>query len=120
LWGWSSAGVGWAVAVPLVVSFNSMPIGRFADRHGYRGVLVVGGLCCTAASVWWLLVVGEEPRFLTELLPGLLLLGWGLGMVGITAVAAALAGLEAEDLAMANSVVQTTRRVVQTLGIAAV
>ena len=43
VWGWSTAGVGWALALPLVVSFVSVPTGRFADRHGFRGVLVVGG-----------------------------------------------------------------------------
>jgi MFS family permease len=120
VWGWSVSGVGWAVAVPLVVSFNSVPIGRFADRHGYRGVLVVGGLFGSASLLWCVLFVGDQPRFYSQLLPALLLFGWGIGMVGITSAAAALSGLMSEELAMANSVFQTTRRVVQTLGIATV
>ena len=41
-------------------------------------------------------------------------------MVGITSNAAALAGVEPEDLAEANSVFQTSRRQVQTFGIAVV
>ena len=120
VWGWSAAGVGWAVAIPLVMSMNSVPIGRFADRHGYRGVLVVGGLFGAGGLAWCYLVVGDGPAFWSQLFPGLLLFGWGIGMVGITSASAALAGLEAEELAMANSMFQTTRRLVQTLGIASV
>ena len=67
---------------------------------------------------WWLLAVGGHSQFFTELLPGLLLYGLGLGMVGITSAAAALVGLEADELAMANSAFQTTRRLAQTLGTA--
>ena len=119
VWGWSTAGVGWALAIPLVVSFVSVPTGRFADRHGFRGVLVVGGLVGAGSMVWWLMAVGEQPEFFTQLLPGLLLYGFSLGMVGITSAAAALAGLEADELAMANSAFQTTRRLAQTLGTAA-
>lgn len=120
VWGWSAAGAGWAIAVPLVVSFSSVSFGRFADRHGYRGVLVVGGLFGAASLLWCVVALGDEPAFTTQLLPALLLIGWGIGMVGITSAAAALAGLGPEDLAMANSAFQTTRRVVQTLGLAAV
>lgn len=120
VWGWSASGVGWAAAVPLVVSFSSAPIGRFADRHGYRGVLVAGGLFGTAALLWFLVVVGDESAFASQLLPGLVLVGCAIGLVGITSAAAALAGLDAEALAMANSAFQTSRRVVQTLGLAAV
>jgi EmrB/QacA subfamily drug resistance transporter len=119
VWGWSTSGVGWALAVPLVVSFTSVATGRFADRSGYRGVLALGGLVGAAAMVWWVLVLGDQPRFWTQLLPGLLLYGISLGMVGITSAAAALVGLEADELAMANSAFQTSRRLAQTLGTAA-
>jgi hypothetical protein len=82
-------------------------------------VLVVGGLLGAASSLWCVVAVGDEPA-LRSLLPALLLFGWSIGMVGITSAAAALAGLDAEALAMANSAFQTSRRIVQTLGLAAV
>jgi EmrB/QacA subfamily drug resistance transporter len=120
VWHWSASGVGWVTAVPLVVSFGSLPIGRFADRHGYRGVLVVGGFLGAASLVWCVVVLGAEPRFGALLLPALVVFGAAIGMVGITAASAALAGLASEELAVANSVFQTSRRLVQTLGIAVV
>lgn len=120
VWGWSASGAGWAVAVPLVISFSSASFGRFADRHGYRGVLVVGGALGAASLLWCAVALGDEPAFARQLLPALVLFGCSIGMVGITSAAAALDGLDAEDLAMANSAFQTSRRVVQTLGLAAV
>jgi len=119
VWGWSASAVGWVTAVPMVVSFCSLPIGRFADRHGYRGLLVVGGLLGAATYGWELVMLGSEPSFL-RLLPALVLFGLTIGMVGITAHSAALAGVDAAELAEANSVFQTSRRQVQTLGIAVV
>lgn len=120
VWGWTAAGVGWVTAVPLVVSFSSLPIGRFADRAGYRGILVVGGLVGAASVVWCYVALGEEPRFASGMLPMLLAFGAATGLVGITSASAALAGLAPDNLAMANSVFQTSRRLVQTLGIAVV
>ena len=120
VWDWSPSGIGWVIAIPMVISLNSLPTGHYADRHGYRGVLVVGGLVGAASLIWFLVAIGERPSFAMTMLPGLLLFGWGLGMVGITVASAALAGLDAQALATANSAFQASRRVVQTLGIAVV
>ena len=120
VWDWSPSGIGWVIAIPMVISLNSLPTGHYADRHGYRGVLVVGGLVGAASLIWFLVAIGERPSFAMTMLPGLLLFGWGLGMVGITAASAALAGLDAQALATANSAFQASRRIVQTLGIAVV
>ncbi len=119
VWGWSASLIGWVAAIPLVVACSSLPIGRFADRHGYRGLLVVGGIVGAASSLWEIVLLGESPSF-WRLLPALLLFGTAIGLVGITSNAGALAGVEPADLAEANSVFQTSRRQVQTLGIAVV
>ncbi|MCC6434000.1 MAG: MFS transporter [Acidimicrobiales bacterium] len=120
VWGWRASTVGWVVAVPLVISFISMPIGRFTDRRGSRHVLVAGGLSGAAAHAWWWWAAGSEPSFWVGLLPGLLLFGAGIGMVGITAASAALARVQRSELALANSAFQTGRRLTQTLGVATV
>jgi hypothetical protein len=120
VWDWSASATGWAAAVPLVVSFTSLPIGRFADRRGYRGVLVVGGLLGALSCLWFVAATGEAERFASAMLPALVVMGAAIGLVGITAASAALAGLATAELAAANSVFQTSRRLVQTLGIAVV
>ena len=65
----------------------------------------------------WLLQLHEAPSW-WQLLPGLMVFGWGTGMVGMTSTAAALDGIGAEELAMANATHQTARRLMQTLGTA--
>lgn len=120
VWKWSASAVGWVTAIPLVLSCLSLPIGRFADRRGYRGLLFWGGLVGAASLAWVFVALGEEERFVTRLLPALFLFGVSIAMIGISSAAAALAGLAKEDLAAANSAFQTARRQVQTLGIAVV
>ncbi len=118
VWGYSALGGGTAVAVGMVVSFVSVPVGHYSDRHGYRGVLVVGGLVSTAGMGVWILGVGDEPQFWSAYVVGLLLFGFGAGMVGIVVTNAALVGLPDSDLATANAVFQTIRRLVGAVGVA--
>ena len=120
VWGWRASTVGWVVTLPLLISFSSMPIGRFTDRRGHRAVLVIGGFLGAASYLLWFVAVDETPSFGRELLPGLLVFGCAIGMVGITSAAAALSRVEAANLATANSAFQTGRRMVQTLGVAVV
>ena len=44
VWHYSALAGGTAVAIGMIVSFVSIPVGQYSDRHGYRGVLVAGGL----------------------------------------------------------------------------
>ena len=120
VWGWQASTVGWVVAIPLLVSMGSMQVGRYTDLRGHRGVLVVGGFLGAGSSLWWFLTVGAEPSFAHSLLPGILLFGVSISLVGITSAAAALSQVQPANLATANSAFQTGRRLVQTLGVAVV
>jgi hypothetical protein len=120
VWGWSASTVGWVVALPLAISMSSMQVGRYADRHGYRGLLVIGGLIGSGANLWWILTMGSRPQFARQLLPGLILFGIAISLIGITSAAAALAQIRPSDLATANSAFQTGRRLIQTLSVAVV
>jgi len=116
-WGWSPSRSGWIITVAMAMAVNSVFFGSYADRKGYRPVLVWGGVCTSAGMVLWLVMLQPTPSWLA-ILPGLMIFGWGTGMVGMTSTAAALDGIAAEDLAMANATHQTARRLVQTLGTA--
>lgn len=118
VWGYSALGGGAAVAIGMVVSFVSIPVGQYSDRHGYRGVLVVGGLIAASGMAVWVAAVPETPKFWGAYLAGLLLFGVGAGMVGIVVTNAALAGLADAELAGANAVFQTIRRLVGAIGVA--
>ncbi len=118
VWRYSALAGGSAVAVGMGVSFVSIPVGHWSDRHGYKQVLIVGGLVAVAGMAWWVTTVEAEPNYWTGYFPGLVIFGVGAGMVGIVVTNAALAGIPEADLGMANAAFQTTRRLMGAVGIA--
>ena len=118
VWGYSALVGGTAVAVGMVASFVSIPVGRWSDSHGYRTVLAAGGVLSAAGMGLWAVGVGDEPNLWTWYGAGLLAFGVGAGMVGIVVTNAALAGLPEPSLAAANAVFQTIRRLVGAIGVA--
>jgi EmrB/QacA subfamily drug resistance transporter len=118
VWHYSALSAGSSVAIGMVVSFVSIPVGHHSDRHGYRKVLVTGGLVSVAGMLWWITAVGDTPAFWTRYVPGLVVFGFGAGMVGIVVTNAALAGLPESELATANAAFQTVRRLAGAIGVA--
>ena len=118
VWGYSALGGGAAVAIGMVVSFVSIPVGHWSDRHGYRGVLSLGGLIAAAGMLVWVFGVDDTPDFWSLYLVGLVIFGLGAGMVGIVVTNAALTDLPDQDLGMGNAVFQTIRRMGGAIGVA--
>lgn len=106
VWGYSQLKAGLAVApAALVAAVVAGVLGRVADRHGHRIIVMVGALIWAAGLGWYLLRVGPEPDFLHVWLPGQLLQGIGLGAVSPLLGSAALARLpEGANYATASAV----------------
>lgn len=117
VWGWSTLATGLATAVPMLISFNSVPSGNYADRRGYRPVLVAGGLIASIGAVWWIVTL-DTSASVVLLGVGLVVFGMGSGMVGVTGMGAALNSVGDDLLAEANAALQTSRRLIQGLGAA--
>lgn len=117
VWGWSTVEAGWTLAAAMLLGFVSVPAGRWADRSGYPNVLVTGSLVAASGMAWWILRISDTASA-TSLLPGLLIFGLGAGLVGVPGTGAALVTIPDTELGMANAAHQTTRRLVQALGIA--
>lgn len=118
VWGFSPLETGLAVSPgPVLAAALSGPAGRMADRHGHRVVIVPGALLYAAAQVWFLTRVGSDPAYVTEFLPGFLLLGVGIGLTFSTLGGASAASLPPQRFAIGSAVNATARQIGAVLGI---
>jgi MFS family permease len=103
---------------PLVVASVSGFAGRAAARRGFRTVLLPGSVCFAVGLYWFATQVGTEPAFLSEWLPGTLLIGLGIGLTFPVLSAAAVSSLPADRFGVGSAVNQTARQVGGAIGIA--
>jgi MFS family permease len=77
LHGYSARASGLALlpAIVLIALFTG-PSGALTDKSGPRLQMIVGPLLVTAACAWWF--VFHQGRFVTDILPGVILLGLGM------------------------------------------
>lgn len=119
IWHYSLTLAGLAVTPgPLLVMPVAIVTGRFAARLGHRPFLVGGSLLYAASSMWFLLVPGAEPAYLSQWLPGLLLSGVAVGLVLPSLSAAAVNKLPPHQYAVGSAINQATRQIGSVLGVA--
>jgi MFS family permease len=119
IWHYSLPLAGLAMAPgPLLVVPVAALSGRLASRYGHRPVLVVGCLIYAASALWFLLVPGTEPAYLTQWLPGMLFSGIGVGMVLPSLSGAAVSHLPLEHYAVGGAVNQAIRQIGSVMGVA--
>ncbi len=119
VWHYSLPQAGLAIAPgPLLVAPVAVLSGRLAARFGHRPLLVGGALVYGSSGLWYLLVPGVEPAYLTHWLPGLLLAGVGTGMTLPSLSAAAVNRLPLDQYAVGSAVNQATRQIGAVIGVA--
>ncbi|MER5637114.1 MFS transporter [Kitasatospora sp. NPDC002227] len=118
VWHWSALRTGLAVAPgPLLVPVAALLAGRFAGRVPVGRIAAAGCLLCGAGALAMALMVGREPHYATELLPGWLVGGVGVGLALPTILSTAAAGLPAERFSTGSAVVNMSRQIGSVLGI---
>jgi EmrB/QacA subfamily drug resistance transporter len=119
VWHYSILKAGLAVTPsPLIVAAISGPAGRTAARVGFRRVILIGAAFFAGGLIWFATMVGVEPRYLTEWLPGSVIIGVGIGLTFPVLSAASVSSLPGERFAVGSAVNQTARQVGGALGIA--
>lgn len=119
IWHYSLPLAGLAMAPgPLLVVPVAALSGRLASRYGHRPLLVVGCLIYAASALWFLLVPGTEPAYLTHWLPGMLFSGIGVGMVLPSLSGAAVSHLPADHYAVGGAINQAIRQIGSVMGVA--
>ena len=113
-----AAGVA-ALPVTVLMLLLSARSGALASRLGPRLQMSVGPFVA-AAGLLWLSHVGQDARYVVDVLPGLVLFGLGLVVMVAPLTAAALAAAPAEHAGMASGVNNAVARTGQLLSVAAV
>jgi EmrB/QacA subfamily drug resistance transporter len=119
VWDYSVLQAGLAITPgPFVAAAIAGPTSRLALRIGYRPVVTIGGLIWGAGVLWLVARVGPEPAYVSEWLPGLVLLGLGAGITFPNVSAAAVASAPGESFATATGVSSVVRQVGAAIGVA--
>ena len=119
VWHYSLPQAGLAVTPgPLMVMPTAIITGRLATRLGHRRFLVGGSLLYACSSLWFWLVPGAQPQYLSQWLPGLMMSGIAVGLVLPSLSAAAVSRLPMAHYAVGSAVNQATRQIGSVLGVA--
>ncbi|HVE27862.1 MAG TPA: MFS transporter, partial [Sporichthya sp.] len=86
-------------------------------RIGAR-VLVTLGLAVAALGMSDFTVIGVDGSYATQVLPGLIVMGMGIGLVFAPAMQAAVSGVEVRDAGVASAMVNTMQQVGGSIGVA--
>jgi EmrB/QacA subfamily drug resistance transporter len=120
VWGWSALTTGLAFAPgPLMVPVMAFLVApRLIGRFGPGPVVAAGCTALGAGFAWWAVAIGLTPHYVTEMLPGALLTGVGVGLTLPTLMATASSALPPQSFATGSAVVNMLRQVGLTIGVA--
>ena len=119
VWEYSIMRAGLAVTPgPLVVAVVAGQAGKLAGRIGYRPILLAGAACFAGGLLWYVSQVGTTPAYLSQWLPGTLIVGLGVALTFPVLSAAAVSSLPPHRFAVGSAVNQTARQIGGALGIA--
>ncbi len=120
VWGWSAlhAGLAFAPGPLLVPVFAFLVAARAIPRFGPGRVIFVGALVYAVGNLWWTLETGLDPHYVTEVLPGTMLTGAGVGLTLPTFMAAGAGGLPPQSFATGSGTLNMLRQVGLAVGVA--
>jgi EmrB/QacA subfamily drug resistance transporter len=111
------AGVAFAPG-PFTAAVFALPAGRLGPRFGPHVLTALGCTIFGIGAAWWALRTGTHPAFASELLPGMILTGVGVGLTLPSVSAAAVSALPPARLATGSAVLQMARQLGIALGVA--
>lgn len=101
----------------LAITAGTHAAGKLLTRTSPRNI-AAGGLTLVTAGAALLSLVGSDAHFATDLLPGMLTPGAGVGMVFVAVAVTSMAGIPAQHAGMALGFLMTGHEVGAGLGVA--
>ncbi len=101
------------VGVGIAAGISTGLVGRIGTRP-----IILAGTLIGAAGVYWLSRIPVHGSYLTDLLPGLVIMAFGLGAVMVGVQNAANAGVPADKAGLAAALITTSSTVGAALGLA--
>jgi EmrB/QacA subfamily drug resistance transporter len=119
VWGWSILQAGVAITPAPATAALSAPLGGLlSDRFGQRVVAVPGALLFAAGCAYFALSMDASSDYASEMLPGQILTGSGVGLSFAAWGSAAVAELPPSRFATGSAVLATLRQIGAVMGIA--
>lgn len=118
VWHYSALRTGLGIAPgPLMVLPAAIVAGKLAARVPAGRMVAAGCLLCTTGVLLMAVSIGQSPHYASELLPGWLVGGVGVGLALPTILATATTDLPAARFSTGSAVVNMSRQIGSVLGI---
>ncbi|MEM7321583.1 MAG: MFS transporter [Actinomycetota bacterium] len=119
VWDYSVLQVGLAMTPgPAILVVLAPMAGRLADRHGFRGLMILGAAMATLGTAWMAWRLDPNETYVRAFLPGTLAIGVGMAFLLGPANAAALSRVPRAQIGAANAGYNTARSTTSALGVA--
>ncbi len=116
--GWGPLSTGLAfIPLALAAGVGAHASGHIVSKHGVRGPLA-GAFLVAAAGMTLLAHVGEDGSYVADVLPGMLVAGFGLGIAVVSVSIAILTGAREEETGMISGLNSTGHEIGGTVGVA--
>ena len=106
-----------SLPMTLVIMITAGVLSNVLAKTGVRIPMTVGPILA-AAGLFYLSFITVEGNYVLEVLPGLILLGIGLGSIFVPLQNVALAGVEEHDAGVASAAVSATQQIGGSIGTA--
>jgi hypothetical protein len=103
---------------PAMATLFSVPSARLGARVGYRIPGLAGSVLFAAGSLWYITQTGDQPNYVSEYLPGMVIGGAGVGLVIPTLFGAGASTLAPQRFATGAAVLTMGRQIGAALGVA--
>ncbi|AOW91798.1 MFS transporter [Rhodococcus sp. WMMA185] len=118
VWGYSALRTGLAIAPgPMLVPLFAIVGQLLARRFSAGAITAAGSLLWSVGTLLILASVGEQPYYVTEFLPGLLIAGAGVGFALPTILSTATADIPKARSATGSAIVNMNRQIGTVIGV---